>query len=137
MLFELERNENCGLRGKSHIDFWTQYENEGVSLMTFWKFMYCNLLFLYLFNNRWKKDHLSIKKVGNYKINQRLKLWASVPIAVSSSPAAAYMYRWTLWTVYFSLVCSSRKNTGVNTKKTRNIQYSLFFTVCLNVTFCW
>ena len=35
-----------------------------------------------------KKSSLKI-----YDINQRLKLWAPVPIAVSSCPAAAHMYR--------------------------------------------
>ena len=41
-----------------------------------------------------EKDHLSIKKVVRiYEINQRLKLWARVPIAISSCPAAAHMYK--------------------------------------------
>ena len=43
-----------------------------------------------------EKDHLSIKKlVKNLRceINQRLKLWTRVPIAVSSRPAAAHMFR--------------------------------------------
>ena len=41
-----------------------------------------------------EKDHLSIKKVVKiYEINQRLKPWAPVPVAVSSCPATAYMYR--------------------------------------------
>ena len=35
--------------------------------------------------------------------------WAHVPIAVSSCLAAAHMCRWTFWTVYLSLVSSSRK----------------------------
>ena len=40
------------------------------------------------------KDHLSIRKeLKIYKINQRLKLWAYVPIAVSLCPAAAHIYR--------------------------------------------
>ena len=38
-----------------------------------------------------EKYHLSIKKVVN-EINQRLKLWARVSIAVSLCPAAAHMY---------------------------------------------
>ena len=44
-----------------------------------------------------EKDHLSIKKVviKIYEINQRLKSWALVPIAVSLRPAAAHMNRWT------------------------------------------
>ena len=37
-----------------------------------------------------EKDHLSIKKA-----NQRLKLWAHVPIAVSLCPVAAHTYRGT------------------------------------------
>ena len=41
-----------------------------------------------------EKGHLSIKKlVKNLQINQRLKLWARVPIAVSLRPAAAHLYR--------------------------------------------
>ena len=41
-----------------------------------------------------EKDHLSIKKVvKNLRKKQRLKLWARVPIAVSSCPTAAHMYR--------------------------------------------
>ena len=41
-----------------------------------------------------EKDHLSILKVvKTYELNQRLKLWARVPIAVSSCPAAVHMYR--------------------------------------------
>ena len=42
-----------------------------------------------------EKYHLSInkvKKLKSYEINQRLKPWALVPIAVSSCPAAAHMY---------------------------------------------
>ena len=35
-----------------------------------------------------EKDHLPI-----YEINQRSKLWARVPIAVSSCPAAAHIYK--------------------------------------------
>ena len=38
-----------------------------------------------------EKDHLSIKKV--VKNLRKLKFWARVPIAVSSSPAAAHRYR--------------------------------------------
>ena len=40
-----------------------------------------------------EKDHLSIKKAVKkiYEIDQRLKLWARVPIAVSSCPAAAHI----------------------------------------------
>ena len=41
-----------------------------------------------------EKNHLSIKKVVKiYKINQRLKLWSHVTIAVSLCPAAAHMHR--------------------------------------------
>ena len=42
-----------------------------------------------------EKDHLSIKKAVKkiYEIDQRLKLWARVPIAVSSCPAGCHMYR--------------------------------------------
>ena len=41
-----------------------------------------------------EKDHLSIKTVVKYlKINKRLKLWARVPIAISSCPAVVHMYR--------------------------------------------
>ena len=48
--------------------------------------MYRDLLLLYLFNGK------RLKKIIN-EINQRLKLWARVPIAVRSCPAAAHMYR--------------------------------------------
>ena len=34
-----------------------------------------------------------IKYLKIHEINQRLKHWARVPIAVSSHPAAAHMYR--------------------------------------------
>ena len=41
-----------------------------------------------------EKEHLSIKIVARiYEINQRLRLWARVPIAVSPCPAAAHMCR--------------------------------------------
>ena len=43
-----------------------------------------------------EKDHLSIKKVVKAEINQRLKPWVRVPIAVSLCPAAAHMYIRTL-----------------------------------------
>ena len=44
-----------------------------------------------------EKDHSSIKKVviKIYKINQRLKSWALVPIAVRLRPAASHRNRWT------------------------------------------
>ena len=60
-----------------------------------------------------EKGHLSIEKV--VKNLQKLKFWARVPIAVSSSPAAAHMYRWTL----------------------RNYKYPIIAicTVCLNLIF--
>ena len=41
-----------------------------------------------------EKDHLPIVKVVKiYEINQILKLWARFPIAVSSCPTVAHMYR--------------------------------------------
>ena len=41
-----------------------------------------------------EKDHLRVKKVVKiYEINQRLKPWARVSIAVSSCPAGGDMYR--------------------------------------------
>ena len=44
-----------------------------------------------------EKDCLSIKKVvKNYEINERLKQWARVRIAVNSYPAAVYTFRRTL-----------------------------------------
>ena len=43
-----------------------------------------------------EKNHLSIKKVVKVEINQRLKAWVRVPIAVSLCPAAAHMYIRTL-----------------------------------------
>ena len=83
-----------------------------------------------------EKDCLSIKKVvKNYEINERLKQWARVRIAVNSYPAAVYRFRRTLWTIHPSLISSSRKSARVKTMKIRKIQPSLFFTVCLNVTF--
>ena len=77
--------------------------------------MYCHLLFLQLFNRRQKKIIYQLRKqLKIYEINQRLKLWARVPIAVSSHPAAAHMCRRSL----------------------RNQKYLIIaiFTVCLNVT---
>ena len=46
-----------------------------------------------------------------------LKLWAHVPVAVKSCPAAAHVYRWALWTILPFLVSSSGKYTMVKTKK--------------------
>ena len=70
-----------------------------------------------------EKDHFSIKKVVKiYEVNQRLRLLARVPIAVSSRPSAAHLYKGTLRTIRPSLVFSSRKNSRVETKKIRNIQ---------------
>ena len=41
-----------------------------------------------------EKYHLPIKKVvKNYEINQRLKPWARISIAVSLCPARGHMYR--------------------------------------------
>ena len=41
-----------------------------------------------------EKDHLSLKKVvKNLRNFQRLKLWACVPIALSSCPSVAHKYR--------------------------------------------
>ena len=55
--------------------------------------MYCNLLLFRLSNNQWKNNDLSIQNVvKNLRNNQKLKLWSCVPIAVSSCPAAAYIY---------------------------------------------
>ena len=66
---------------------------------------------------------ISIKKVVKHLRNyQRLKFWARVAIAVSSCPAAAHMYRWTIWTIHPSLLSSSRKNTRVKTTTIRSIQ---------------
>ena len=99
-----------------------------------WKFTYCNLLGFS--NHRWKNIiHQLRKSLKVYGINQRLKLCARVPIAFSSGPPVAHMYRWTLWTIHPSVVSSSRINSRVKAKKIRNIQQWLFFTVCLNVTF--
>ena len=68
----------------------------------------------------WK---ISITKVVKHLRNyQRLKFWARVAIAVSSYPAAAHMYRWTIWTIHPSLLSSSRKNTRVKTKTIRSIR---------------
>ena len=41
-----------------------------------------------------ENEHLPIKKVvKNYEINQRLKPWVRVSIAVSLRPARGHMYR--------------------------------------------
>ena len=61
-----------------------------------------------------EKDHLSIKKVVKVEINQRLKPWVRVPIAVSLCPAAAHLYRRTLINQKYPVIA--------------------IFTVCLNVT---
>ena len=99
------------------------------SPMTFWNSeklsnlkVDVNLFLLYLSNHRWKKIIYRLRRwFKTYEINQRLNLWAGVPIVVSSCPAAAHMYRWTLWTIHLSLVPSSRKNSTLKTKKIRNI----------------
>ena len=60
-----------------------------------------------------EKDYLSkqLKRLLKiYKINEILKLWARVPIAVSSCPDSDDMYRRTLWTIDNFLVSSSREN---------------------------
>ena len=93
--------------------------------------MYFNLLLLYLSNRRWKNT----KYLKIYETNQQLKLFVRVLIAVSSCPAAANLYMCTPRSNHPSSVSSSRKNTRLKTKKIRDIQQSLFFTVCFNVTF--
>ena len=56
--------------------------------------MYCYLLPLYLSNHRGEKIIYQLRKLLKiYEINQRLKLWAHAPIAVSSFSAAAHVYR--------------------------------------------
>ena len=40
-----------------------------------------------------EKDNSSIKKKVKIFRNQKFRLWSSVPIAVSSCPAAAHMNR--------------------------------------------
>ena len=88
-----------------------------------WKFMYCNLLLLYLSKHRRKKIIYQFREqLKIYEINQRWKLWACVLIAVSSCPAAAYVHWWTLLTINLFVVSRSRKNIRVTTKKIRNIQ---------------
>ena len=54
-----------------------------------------NMLHLYLSNHRWKNNICQVdnKVFKIYKINQRLKLWERVTLAVSSFAAAAHMYR--------------------------------------------
>ena len=80
-----------------------------------------------------EKDHLPIVKVVKiYEINQILKLWARFPIAVSSCPTVAHMYRWNIQP---SIDSSSRKTAKIKIKNIGNIQPLLFFTVCLNITF--
>ena len=87
-----------------------------------------------------EKDHLSIKKVVKnfFKVNQRWKLCARLPITVSSCPAVAYMCRWTFLTIQPLLVSSFRKNTRVKSKKIRHIRIIVIcfeFNVCLSLTF--
>ena len=54
-----------------------------------------NMLHLYLSNHRWKNNICQVdnKVFKIYKINQRLKLWERVTVAVSSFAAAAHTYR--------------------------------------------
>ena len=115
----------------------------GLSLMKFWNseklsnFKVHVLWFtsLNLYNPRWKKIIYQISQ-KNYENNLKLKFCALVPIASSSCPDTGHMCRWTLWTTIPSLVSSSKQNTRVKKDKgIWNILQSLFFTVCLNVTF--
>ena len=87
--------------------------------------MYFNLLPLYLSNHRCKKTIYQLRQqLKIYEINQRLKLWARLPVAISSCSPTIH-----------PLVSSSRKNGRVKTNKITNVQQLLFFTLCLNVTF--
>ena len=118
------------VRGESHIDFRTQHvimtfageEGKGKIQKSYriWKFMYCNLVLLYLSNYRWKK----------------IKLWACVSIAVSSLCLSAHcMYSWIHGTINPPLVSSSRKKYRDKEKENQIYPIIVFFTVCLNVTF--
>ena len=118
------------VRGESHIDFRTQHvimtfageEGKGKIQKSYriWKFMYCNLVLLYLSNYRWKK----------------IKLWACVSIAVSSSCLSAHcMYSWIHGTINPPLVSSSREKYRDKEKENQIYAIIVFFTVCLNVTF--
>ena len=75
------------------------FENQ--KIWRIWKFMYCDLLLLYLSNHRWKKTiyQLTRKYLKNYELHQRLKFKAHAPIAVSSCPA----YTWDLLLVRVQL----------------------------------
>ena len=107
-------------RGESYINFHTQYDvrrwrdyHEWI-----WKFVYWNLLLLYL-SNHWLKKIINQKNKTKNKINQRLKALAIVSIAcvcVLLQPIC------TLWAIHFSLVSSSRIKTRVKSKKVRNIK---------------
>ena len=97
-----------------------------------WNFICFNFLLLYLFKNRWKEIIHQLKKYLKIsEFNQRLRLSANVPVAVSSSSTSAYICRWTFWNIHSSFVSQSWKKTSAKTKKISNIQSSLFFTVCL------
>ena len=75
--------------------------------------MYCNLLLLYLSKNWWKKIIYQLRKqLKMYETNQRWKLWARLPIAVSSCPAAAHIYRWNLSNCHSSLVYRVKVKTN-------------------------
>ena len=93
-------------RGEPYINFHTQYDVRGWRDYHewIWKFVYWNLLLLYLSNHRLKKIINQKNKTKN-KINQRLKALATVSIAcvcVLLQPIC------TLWAIHFSLVSSSR-----------------------------
>ena len=62
------------------------------------------------------------KQLKIYKINRKLKLWARVPITVSSCPSSNHMYRRNLKTINPSRVSISRKNSRVKKRTNRNIQ---------------
>ena len=55
-------------------------------------------------------------------MNERLKLRANVPIALSLFSAATHIHRQTFRTIQPSLVSSSRRNAIVKTSKIRNTQ---------------
>ena len=95
-----------------------------------WKFTYCNLLLLDLYDDRWKKIIYQLRKwLKSYKILSKIKNMGTFSFDVSLCPAGAHMYRSNLWTIHPSVVSSFRKDTRVKTKKLEisNNHYFLLF----------
>ena len=83
------------------------------------------LVFFYLSNNPWKKIIYQLKKqLKINEINQRLKLRARVPIAVSSCSTAAHMYSLN-FSPFSSLYLQKQKHKKYKSKGKESQKYPI------------